>query len=910
MFDEKVSKCTQLRFRLLVLRTTVLASLVCLIIIGGYFSYTHTYENEENVRDSQYMSYVQQLEISVLKNMNRKVHIMSSLAALLTISCPDASHWPNCAVPMPDFLDNTDPTIEMDNLRTVQYAPAVSEGDVPSFEAFAYGLFEKYGYDDLGLSDWGQGIFGRDANGKYRSTEPHPSAGHPYLFPVLQTGNLPDNTGVIMYNVYTGQASVIAIDAMLNCTEGLLTNSTKTHHHREISDECSSITNVLMLAQDGVFNPAMVVRRPITVPLNVSDPSSPLSMVGLVATVNNWNTILSGIIPPSSSKLRVIIRNEVGAWSYDLVDGMANYLEEGALSDKDYEFMHYHFTLPVFKGEVTYSISVYPTSELINDFMTNAPIINCVVSVGVIMLTCIIFIIYDLMVQREAKAQEEAKFNFVRFISHEMRTPLNTVSLGLKLILDQVTTFVMPSSPEPAQDVAVPANVLSEWKDLLLTIENGSDAAEDVLDDLTNYDNISMGLMTYNKRQINIWNAVSECTNMIQKTANEARVTLRLDMAVTREGDDVGRKEFLQTLVALGDEVKIKNVLMNLISNSVRHTKAGGTVSVRVDWSEYGLPYVSAEQSLVRGGSLLIEVKDDGIGMDEESQRSMFSEGHQFASKKTLVGQGSGLGLWISKGIVEKHGGRMKGASAGRDKGSTFVIEIPVMYPRKETDLAGDGDISLHIIDSQGNTQVRRYSTIPSNMSLNDVGANDSDNISVINASPDRLSNMAGAEEGGGHMNRNIIKNILIVDDVAVCRKVLRKTLTISGYECCEAVDGQDCLDKMQAQTTEDNSIDLILLDFEMPRMNGPTAAKHLRDSGCAIPIIGVTGNVLEKDAEYFLEQGADRVIFKPLALELLRKVVLEASEKGSQRDSSPPPLQDGEQRVTTTQEKVVAEQI
>jgi hypothetical protein len=242
-------RCTPPIHRLTIFRTTTIASLLCLTVIGGYFAYTLTYQNEKNVLDSQFMSSAQQLEISVMRNMNQKVLVMSSLAALLTISCPDSTRWPNCAVPMPKFLDNTDPIIELDKLRTLQYLPAVLESEVSSFETFAYDLFEQYGYDNLGHSEWGQGIFGVNESGKYHSTEPHSSADYPYLFPVLQTGNLQNNLGALMYNVYTGWPSVVAINAMLNCTEELIANNTKVH--TEIGQECASITDVIMLAQVG-----------------------------------------------------------------------------------------------------------------------------------------------------------------------------------------------------------------------------------------------------------------------------------------------------------------------------------------------------------------------------------------------------------------------------------------------------------------------------------------------------------------------------------------------------------------------------------------------------------------------------------------------------------------------------------
>jgi CheY-like chemotaxis protein len=103
-------------------------------------------------------------------------------------------------------------------------------------------------------------------------------------------------------------------------------------------------------------------------------------------------------------------------------------------------------------------------------------------------------------------------------------------------------------------------------------------------------------------------------------------------------------------------------------------------------------------------------------------------------------------------------------------------------------------------------------------------------------------------------------QRILIVDDVTSCRKVLSRLLKNCGCETVEAGDGQECLDIVARE-----SFDLILMDFEMPVMNGPTATARLRELNCSIPVVGVTGNVLKADTDHFLEQGALEVLHKPL---------------------------------------------
>ncbi len=101
-----------------------------------------------------------------------------------------------------------------------------------------------------------------------------------------------------------------------------------------------------------------------------------------------------------------------------------------------------------------------------------------------------------------------------------------------------------------------------------------------------------------------------------------------------------------------------------------------------------------------------------------------------------------------------------------------------------------------------------------------------------------------------------------------VCR-----LLKLSNYTCYEAEDGQDCIDFLEKKSP-DLPIHLILMDYEMPRLKGPEACKILRDKGINIPIIGITGNVLNEDREIFLSCGAKSVLPKPLTLAALQQAI------------------------------------
>jgi CheY-like chemotaxis protein len=103
---------------------------------------------------------------------------------------------------------------------------------------------------------------------------------------------------------------------------------------------------------------------------------------------------------------------------------------------------------------------------------------------------------------------------------------------------------------------------------------------------------------------------------------------------------------------------------------------------------------------------------------------------------------------------------------------------------------------------------------------------------------------------------------VLIVDDVSSTRKIMARMLKEKVAKTIQAQDGQECVDMI---TQESDVIDIILLDFEMPLLNGPDAAKQLRKLGLTVPIIGITGNVLPEDRQHFLDSGVNVVISKPL---------------------------------------------
>lgn len=224
-------------------------------------------------------------------------------------------------------------------------------------------------------------------------------------------------------------------------------------------------------------------------------------------------------------------------------------------------------------------------------------------------------------------------------------------------------------------------------------------------------------------------------------------------------------------------------------------------------------------------GDCVVRIQDSGVGMTEEQIDALFGEFVQHNAAALQQGRGSGLGLFITKGIVERHDGQLEAFSGGLGQGSMFELQLPV----------------FHVESSENNTISGQSSEfgIPSDQV-------DDDHPSAL--------------------------DILIVDDAATNRKLLRRLLERQGHRCEEAENGEVAVEKVQeAQRGDRIPFDTILMDYEMPVMDGPTAAKAIRYMGCDhYFIVGVTGNMLTEDVEYFVSCGANAVLPKPLKLSKL----------------------------------------
>ena len=191
----------------------------------------------------------------------------------------------------------------------------------------------------------------------------------------------------------------------------------------------------------------------------------------------------------------------------------------------------------------------------------------------------------------------------------------------------------------------------------------------------------------------------------------------------------------------------------------------------------------------------------------------------QFNVNDLQAGQGSGLGLCIALGLVESHNGTIRAKSPGLGKGATFEMTLPLFH---------------------------------------------------VPPSLERRRSVNLGEEPEDRANRCM--NVLVVDDVSSNRKLLGRLLKNRGHTYDEASDGSVAVE-MVANANSIHVYDTILLDYEMPVMNGPTAAANIRALGYEGFIVGITGNLLPEDIQHFRSCGADAVLPKPFTMANLEEL-------------------------------------
>jgi signal transduction histidine kinase len=352
--------------------------------------------------------------------------------------------------------------------------------------------------------------------------------------------------------------------------------------------------------------------------------------------------------------------------------------------------------------------------------MTLNPILASVGSVCIILLTSVFFFLYDSYVNKErlyARDLLEAKRRFMRFVSHEVRTPLNAVCMGLAVMNSEIEPCVPTAGKESLTEekeaslrtTGTPRDGArlfptdsgaTEFLALLTDVQVNAQSAVDVLNDMLNYDKVERRALALELDVLRPWHLIENVVNEFRLSAASKNIILSWTVATSgqRERGEGGTIDDMPQEADhasfLGDPVRIKQVLRNLISNAIKFTPEQGSVRIQVTAKESSKDHnwqtlKTTPKTSIRVrqcGTCKVQITDSGVGMSQDQLGKLFGEDVQFNRNTLQNGQGSGLGLYISKGIVERHNGILSAQSKGLGKGTTLTLKLPLYH------VAQDGD--------------------------------------------------------------------------------------------------------------------------------------------------------------------------------------------------------------------------
>jgi len=388
----------------------------------------------------------------------------------------------------------------------------------------------------------------------------------------------------------------------------------------------------------------------------------------------------------------------------------------------------------------------------------------------------------------EAEAANQAKSYFLSTMSHEIRTPMNAI-LGITEI--------------QLQNESLDSGV----REALEKIYNSGDLLMSIINDILDLSKIEAGKMEIVNIKYEISSLISDTAqlNMLRIGNKDIQFELYVD-------DDI-------PAILLGDELRVKQILNNLLSNAFKYTTAG-TVKLSVSSEPIG------DDDKV---ALVFTVSDTGQGMTKEQVATLGSEYSRFNLETNRMTEGTGLGMNITQNLIRLMNGTLD-IESEPGKGSVFTVHLP--QGRTDSEAIGkEMAENLHQFRTSVRAQMKRVQ---------------------ISREPMPYG------------------RILIVDDVETNIYVAKGLMAPYELQMDSANSGPEAIEKVK----NGKVYDIIFMDHMMPKMDGIEATKIIRDLGYKEPIVALTANAVAGQADIFLENGFDDYISKPVDIRQLNAIL------------------------------------
>ena len=494
-------------------------------------------------------------------------------------------------------------------------------------------------------------------------------------------------------------------------------------------------------------------------------------------------------------------------------------------------------------------------------------------AISIVLLCCLPYQLAKVSAARNSHALA-LKRSFVRYVSHEIRSPLNVVSAGLDVLGKQITK----------------ENVSPEFAETVSDVTDSTAAAITILDDLLHYESMDAGVFKLELEEKSVCKAFSSNLNPLRIFARSRAVKLDIIRLITTQDhhrfeqrDERANSPAVASTIFFGSNVfvriesgRLDQVLRNLITNAIKFSpKSGGIVTVTIqasrDVSEVDTNCSQTTKAKVVG-SLRVDVTDNGAGIAVENQGKVFGEFSQFDRNNLQGGGGSGLGLWISRNIMLMHGGTLGFHSEGLGKGCTFYLCLPLYEP-----LEGDANAVVERSWFTNRSKVQPIEPPASVHSKPELP--EFDPIIEESAKSTTAPALVGDIEMGltdKPARSDFSLKILIVDDSLTNRKIVTRVIMcepelIRDPKLFEADDGDVAVELVKESIDNSIPFDLVLMDSTMNNMHGPEAVRRLRqDLNFTGKIVGLTGNAHPEDIAVLIAAGCDHVLVKPLQVQKL----------------------------------------